>query len=62
MQPVSFQRMYGVGDGPVYPATPKVVETLLASMNADADGEWPFKVRFRLPDGSTVIAAPKRGR
>jgi hypothetical protein len=59
MQPLSFRRIYRDASGPEYPATPEVVRIVLASMNSHAKGSDPFKVEFRLEDGSTVTVKPK---
>ena len=58
---VSFRRLYlNHPAGLEYPATPAVVSAVLRSMNAAAGGEVPFNTQFRLDDGSTVIAKPRR--
>lgn len=58
--PVSFQRIYSDGYGPVYPATPIIVATVIRSMNEHATGWDAFKVRFVMPDGAKIVVGPKR--
>ena len=62
MSVATFTRIYTDGQGPEYPATPKIVATVLRSMNEHAAGWDPFKVKFRMEDGSIVVVGPKRRR
>lgn len=58
----TFQRQYWHHPhGPEYPCQRGAVAAVLRSMNEAADGDVPFNVRFRLDDGTTVLAKP-RGR
>lgn len=61
-QPITFQRIYADAQGPEYPATPAVVEIVLASMRANADHAWnSFRVKFRFANGPPVIVSPRKG-
>jgi len=57
----TFTRLYEHGAGPEHPATPAFVANVLRSMQEAAGGEAPFRVRFRMDDGSTVVVKPKGG-
>lgn len=58
----SWQRIYPTEAGLEHPATEKSVSNVLASMRECAGGILPFKVLFRMDDGSTVIVKPKRAK
>lgn len=59
-QPVSFQRLYKEGAGIEYPVQGAVVANVLKAMNdAARSGLNPFRVRFRLDDGTSVVVKPR---
>lgn len=58
----SFTRIYPHGEGLEYQATPGFVTNVIRSMNESVASAVPFKVRFRMTDGSVVILSPKRRR
>lgn len=60
--PVTFQRLYRHEAGLEHPATPAAIANVIQSMRESRDGENPFRVRFRMDDGSAVNVAPKGGR
>lgn len=57
---VTFTRIYPMGAGIEYEATPDRVRTVIASMNEHRDSSAPFKVRLRFDDGAVVTVCPKR--
>lgn len=58
-RPVTFQRIYPFASGLEHPADPSAVANVLRSMREAVASEAPFKVRFRLDDGSSVTVAPR---
>jgi hypothetical protein len=60
-QPTHFQRIYRDFVGPEYRADETVARTVIAAMNEAARGSDPFKVRFKMADGSVLLAKARRG-
>lgn len=60
--PISWQRIYPAEAGLEHPATEASVSNVLRSMQESAGGILPFRVRFRMDDGSSVVVKPKRSK
>lgn len=59
---VSWQRIYADQAGLEHPATEVTIANVLRSMQESAGGILPFRVRFRMDDGSSVVVKPKRSK
>lgn len=59
---VSWQRIYADQAGLEHPATEVTIANVLRSMQEGAGGILPFKVLFRMGDGSVVTVKPKRAK
>lgn len=59
-EPVTFQRLHRESVGLEHTANPMFVRNVLKSMHeAQESGLNPFRVRFRMDDGSVVVVKPK---
>lgn len=60
--PVTWQRIYPDNADIEHPATELTIANVLRSMQESAGGILPFRVRFRMDDGSSVVVKPKRSK
>lgn len=61
-EPVTFRRLYRGHSDIEHPATPVIIANVLNAMRGSVASDAPFRVMFRMDDGSMIRVSPKNWR